>query len=91
VRVAAGQGAKKGKDSASFLKKRSKKLFPVGAQSVGPGERQPGKSFLVLFFKKELLPFASPAYFVTRVGLLSALFRNTCIAELMPAESVAEM
>jgi hypothetical protein len=43
-----------GKGSASFLKKRSKKLLSIGAQSVGPGSK--GRSFLLLFFKKEALP-----------------------------------
>jgi hypothetical protein len=47
-------------ESASFLKKRSKKLLLNGPEAVattGPN----GKSFLVLFFKKEhscLLSFA---------------------------------
>jgi len=44
------------KGSASFLKKRSKKLFPVGARPVDPGSK--GKSLLVLFFRKELLSFS---------------------------------
>jgi hypothetical protein len=40
--------------SSSFLKKRTKKLFPNGVR--GPIRRMPVvKSFLVLFFKKELL------------------------------------
>jgi hypothetical protein len=43
-------------ESGSFLKKRTKKLLDFG-YAVGnvPGPRE--KSFLVLFFKKELLPF----------------------------------
>jgi hypothetical protein len=46
----------KEEESGSFLKKRTKKLFPVGAQAVAGGTHQMEKSFLVLFFKKELLP-----------------------------------
>jgi hypothetical protein len=42
--------------SSSFLKKRTKKLLLMGVR--GPFPRTPtDKSFLVLFFKKELLPF----------------------------------
>jgi hypothetical protein len=42
-------------ESASFLKKRSKKLFPtVGFGNAGATTRR-SKSFLVLFFKKEHL------------------------------------
>jgi hypothetical protein len=57
---------------SSFLKKRTKKLFPgasheasvsssvSSAAGIRMAERlaceAPGKSFLVLFFKKELLP-----------------------------------
>jgi hypothetical protein len=42
-------------ESAAFLKKRSKNFYPlVCATGVGLGSK--GKSFLVLFFKKELLP-----------------------------------
>jgi hypothetical protein len=43
------------KGRTSFLKKRSKKLLHVGL-SGATGARASGKSFLVLFFKKELLP-----------------------------------
>jgi hypothetical protein len=39
---------------SSFLKKRSKKLFRMGVRVSGANE-QTDKSFLVLFFKKELL------------------------------------
>jgi hypothetical protein len=43
--------------SSSFLKKRTKKLLLVSAsvrcQSAGKMPRLTGKSFLVLFFKKE--------------------------------------
>jgi hypothetical protein len=53
---------------SSFLKKRSKKLLLL-KQDVGVnpraacGPRQRNKSFLVLFFKKELLPcLPSPDY-----------------------------
>jgi hypothetical protein len=42
-------------ERTSFLKKRSKKLLPLGVRSPGP--RTPmRKSFLLLFFKKEDLP-----------------------------------
>jgi hypothetical protein len=44
--------------SSSFLKKRTKKLLLIGVSGRRP--RTPiFKSFLVLFFKKELLPFFS--------------------------------
>jgi hypothetical protein len=39
-----------------FLKKRSKKLLPVGVRGKGPSTPS-SKSFLILFFKKELLSF----------------------------------
>jgi hypothetical protein len=42
--------------SSSFLKKRTKKLFLVGAQTLACDTLQTGNGFLVLFFKKELLP-----------------------------------
>jgi hypothetical protein len=42
-------------ERSSFLKKRSKKLLTLGGYGAGP-RRQKGKSFLVLFFKKEQLP-----------------------------------
>jgi hypothetical protein len=42
------------KGGSSFLKKRSKKPLQIGVRGIGP--RAPiDKSFLVLFFKKELL------------------------------------
>jgi putative CocE/NonD family hydrolase len=41
-------------ESTSFLKKRSKKLLDIGAVLVRPARVQMIKSFLVLFFKKEL-------------------------------------
>ncbi len=40
-----------------FSEEQNQKTFPLGAQSVAGGTHQTGKSFLVLFFKKELLPF----------------------------------
>jgi hypothetical protein len=47
--------------STSFLKKRSKKLLPVAASILfNDWNRMPDitcKGFLVLIFKKELLPF----------------------------------
>jgi hypothetical protein len=39
----------------SFLKKRTKKLLN-GCRGLAGSVRQSNKSFLVLFFKKELLP-----------------------------------
>jgi len=42
--------------SSSFLKKRTKKLlFALNAYCYYPARRPTVKSFLVLFFKKELL------------------------------------
>jgi hypothetical protein len=56
------QSLKKG--STSFLKKRSKKLFFFAPSRRFKWANQVlpliGKSFLVLFFKKELLPFYIP-------------------------------
>jgi hypothetical protein len=50
---AAGAGLRQ--KVCSLLKKRTKKLFPVGVRGTGP--RAPSsKSFLLLFFKKEGLP-----------------------------------
>jgi hypothetical protein len=46
-------------EGTSFLKKRSKKLLPVAAsrrsKRANSSLRATAKSFLVLFFKKELL------------------------------------
>jgi hypothetical protein len=42
------------KGSSSFLKKRTKKLLPFGVRRRS-GPRQRDKSFLLLFFKKEVL------------------------------------
>jgi hypothetical protein len=46
--------------SISFLKKRNKKLLPVSRRTEfndeARNQRVTSKSFLVLFFKKELLP-----------------------------------
>jgi hypothetical protein len=54
-----GSTGKQGREgSASFLKKRSKKLLPIGGQSNASGKHQTGRSFLLLFFKKEALPLA---------------------------------
>jgi hypothetical protein len=54
---------KRGKEgSSSFLKKRTKKLLLVAVWAVetwaGRGQARHGKSFLLLFFKKEALGFA---------------------------------
>jgi hypothetical protein len=43
--------------SSSFLKKRTKKLLRMGAALVGPPRLYTNKSFLLLFFKKEVLSF----------------------------------
>jgi len=45
---------KRKEGSSSFLKKRTKKLLFVGVRASRI--RRYNKSFLVLFFKKELLP-----------------------------------
>jgi hypothetical protein len=42
------------KEGSSFLEKRTKKLLNRGAALVGPARLQMGKSFLLLFFKKEV-------------------------------------
>jgi monoamine oxidase len=58
VLVSGPRGALRGRDSrkkdSSFLRKRSKKLLSVGAR-VSKALTKTRKSFLVLFFKKELL------------------------------------
>jgi len=52
---------KKCRQESSFLKKRSQKLSPIAAVTAfkpAPSEAsETDKSFLVLFFKKELLAF----------------------------------
>jgi hypothetical protein len=48
--------ARKGKEKSSFLKKRTKKLLLVLSRAYPASARQPYKSFLLLFFKKEGLP-----------------------------------
>jgi hypothetical protein len=50
-----------GKKKASFLKKRSKKLFLNWAVLVSPPQAQIGKSFCTAFFKGRLLPLATNA------------------------------
>jgi hypothetical protein len=49
--------------SGSFLKKRTKKLLPLEPRSIRKSRSQISKSFLLLFFKKEVLPrfVAKPA------------------------------
>jgi hypothetical protein len=42
---------------SSFLKKRTKKLLQQCARSSREDRSQNGQSFLLLFFKKEGLPF----------------------------------
>jgi hypothetical protein len=45
------------KESSSFLKKRTKKLFVPQGRATRIGRvSQENKSFLFLFFKKEILP-----------------------------------
>jgi hypothetical protein len=47
--------------SISFLKKRNKKLLMVDAAGRSP-RTEKSKNFLVLFFKKELLPWRLPSF-----------------------------
>jgi hypothetical protein len=47
--------------SASFLKKRSKKLFPVWCVPPACDWAPTDRRFLLLFFKKEALPSPLPA------------------------------
>jgi hypothetical protein len=48
-------------ESSSFLKKRTKKLLlPWLTRLIRPVRTEENKSFLVLFFKKELLPSHLP-------------------------------
>jgi hypothetical protein len=47
------------KASASFLKKRSKKLLFTAGCGDSSASRTRSKSFLVLFFKKERLSYLS--------------------------------
>jgi len=49
----------KQKESTSFLKKRSKKLLLIASNRANTVPLAIDKSFLVLFFKKELLAFPS--------------------------------
>jgi hypothetical protein len=51
-----------------FLKKEAK-TFAYLAYALGHRERLVNKSFLVLFFKKELLPFVSQPYHWWRSGM----------------------
>jgi hypothetical protein len=52
--------AKEGEGRSSFLKKRSKKLLSVWREASRSSNlpAKTNKSFLLLFFKKEDLPFA---------------------------------
>jgi hypothetical protein len=45
---------------SSFLKKRTKKLLSLKAATLRNGPRLRSKSFLLLFFKKEVLPPSLP-------------------------------
>jgi len=53
-----------------FFEKRSKKLFHAVARSAGQRRNKTGKSFLVLFFKKEL-PFYACLPSATKVPFMS--------------------
>ncbi len=44
-------------DQQFFFEKKSQKTFAHGVYTAGQRVRRENKSFLVLFFKKELLPF----------------------------------
>jgi hypothetical protein len=46
-----------GREDSSFLKKRTKKLMRVWAEPIPEDRSQMAKSFLLLFFKKEVLSF----------------------------------
>jgi hypothetical protein len=61
----AGRGRK---GSGSFLKKRTKKLFSIGCLPMATDCAPKGESFLVLFFKKELLPSYSSGSVVNNNG-----------------------
>jgi hypothetical protein len=53
-----------GKESGSFLKKRTKKLLQIQAEPPRKGRSQSSKSFLLLFFKRKaflLLALPAPA------------------------------
>jgi hypothetical protein len=47
-----------GKGSSSFLKKRTKKLLPVGLALLGEASAKTDESCLLLFFKEEDLAAA---------------------------------
>jgi hypothetical protein len=59
TRLSPGSSRVEAKKALSFLKKRNKKLFEVLSQASPAMARQRSKSFLVLFFKKELVPEGS--------------------------------
>jgi hypothetical protein len=54
--AAAAAGGKLVKKECSFLKKRTKKLLNVWSRASRTGAAPMCKSFLLLFFKKEVLP-----------------------------------
>jgi hypothetical protein len=58
TRPAIGQGNWVKEGSGSFLKKRTKKLLNPKPSLAGKAEAETDKSFLLLFFKKEVLAFA---------------------------------
>jgi hypothetical protein len=52
-----GEEGQRKEGRTSFLKKRSKKLLLIWATGVATSTVQVNKSFLLLFFKKEVLAF----------------------------------
>jgi hypothetical protein len=71
--------------SSSFLKKRTKKLLLLGMHTDRAGRvNQQNKSFLVLFFKKELLPSRlATAIGITPMRCLSGAFGGVPAAALL--------
>jgi hypothetical protein len=63
-----------------FFKKRSKKLLSVWLRLFRTGSDQMNKGFLVLFFKKELLAFASPICIAIAYAGGDPNFRQPCAA-----------
>jgi hypothetical protein len=57
----AAKGVGKRKEESSFLKKRSKKLLRIRLRPFRMGSTRMRKSFLVLFFKKDLPSFPPAA------------------------------
>jgi hypothetical protein len=55
-RRAAMRNTSKLEESGSFLKKRTKKLLRTCTRSIRKGRSRNNQTFLLLFFKKEVLP-----------------------------------